>query len=193
MGEDAAAGVGSGPAARGGGLGPGVGGLTPVIEPDPALGQVVVTRFECGTLPKLLALIVLHVRVKRQVRRHARGLVASRAVVQWRRRTLLSVSLWEDLQSIYSMGNVTAHVGAAGVPHALGVRTAAGVFCFAGDWRRVLFQSPLEPRSPLRPLEPRPLERKDRDAATDRARARRADAPAGRTDQGRGLRRRARR
>jgi hypothetical protein len=113
---------------------------------------VVVTRFECGTLPKLLAMLILHRRVKRSVRRRARGLIAVRTVVDRRQRTMLSVSLWQDLDSVYSMGNVPHHVAAARVPGSLGVRTASGVFCFVGDWRRVMFRSPSVPRSPLHPL-----------------------------------------
>jgi hypothetical protein len=134
--------------------------MIPLLEPDPSLGQVVVTRFECGTLPKLVAMLTLHRRVKRSVRRRARGLIDVKTAVDWRRRTMLSISLWQDLESVYSMGNVPDHVAAARVPGSTGVRTASGVFCYVGDWRRVMFQSPSKPRSPLHPLPSRIPERK---------------------------------
>ena len=40
---------------------------------------MVVTRFECPNLVTLLLLLVLHVRIKRDVRRYGRGLIGSRA------------------------------------------------------------------------------------------------------------------
>jgi hypothetical protein len=126
--------------------------VAPLLHPEPELGQVIVTRFECGSLPKLLAMLILHTRVKRAVRRRARGLVGVRTVVDRRRRTMLSITLWEDLDSVYSMGDVPDHVAAVRIPGSLGVATACGVFCFAGDWRRVMFQSPSVSRSPLHPL-----------------------------------------
>lgn len=116
-------------------------------------GQVVVTRFECGTLRGLLAIIALHLRLKVDVRRRARGYLGVRTLVDWRHRTLLSVSLWQDLDSVYSMGMVPRHVSAVRVPGLLGVRTTCGVFCFVGDWRRVMFGSAAEPRSPMYPID----------------------------------------
>jgi hypothetical protein len=100
----------------------------------------------------LVYLLALHVRIKRDVRRHVPGLIASRAVVLWRRRTMLSISLWPDLDSVYDMGSVPRHVTGSRIPGPLGVATSSGVFTFAGDWRRVMFGSPAAPRSPLRPL-----------------------------------------
>ncbi|MBE1561951.1 hypothetical protein [Nonomuraea africana] len=113
---------------------------------------MIVTRFECGSRLKLVAMLVLHRRVKRHVRRLARGLVGVKTLVDWRTSTMLSITLWKDLDSVYSMGQVPQHVAAVRVPGSLGVRTSSGVFCFAGDWRRVMFRSPSEPRSPLYPL-----------------------------------------
>jgi len=123
-----------------------------VMEIDPAGGQVVVTRFECTALIGMLAIIALHLRVKRDVRRHARGFLGIRLLIDWRRRTILSISLWRDLASVYSMGDVPRHVEAARLPGQLGAATSCGVFCFAGDWRRVMFGGQVEVRSPLRPL-----------------------------------------
>jgi hypothetical protein len=113
-----------------------------------------VTRFECGSLRKLLYLMVLHHRVKRDVRRQAKGFVAGRMIVDWRDRVLLSVTIWQDLRSLYSMGGVPRHVIAARVPRQLGVATVSGVFCFVGDWKRVLFRADTAPRSPLAPTVP---------------------------------------
>jgi hypothetical protein len=125
--------------------------VTPLLETDPAGGQVVVTRFECGSLLNLLAVLALHARVKRDVRRQASGFVGIKLLVDWRRRTILSISLWKDLESVYSMGNVPRHVSAARVPGGLGVQTTCGVFCFVGDWREVMFRGACIRRSPLHP------------------------------------------
>jgi hypothetical protein len=125
----------------------------PGLEPDPDGGQVVVTRFECQSRLALIVLLVLHQRVKRDVRRHATGFVGVRALVDWRRRCLLSVSLWENLDSVYSMGSVPRHILATRVTGRLGVATASGVYCFVGDWRWVMFGSRCRARSPLHPLE----------------------------------------
>lgn len=125
--------------------------MIPLIEPDIAGGQVVVTRFECRTPLKLFWILLMHVRVKRDVRRQSTGFVGVKALVDWRRRTVYSISLWRDLDSVYSMGNVPRHVSAARVPRVMGVETTCGVFCYVGDWRRVMFRSPSPPCSPLHP------------------------------------------
>jgi hypothetical protein len=93
------------------------------------------TRFECPNLLALVRLRLLHGRVGRDVRRHAAGFLGVRVVVDWPTRVMLSISLWEDLDSVYSMGDVPRHIVAARAPGRLGVRTTSGVFCFAGDWR----------------------------------------------------------
>ena len=129
-------------------------GMEPMFELHPEGGQVMVTRFECGTVAKLLYMILLHLRIKRDVRRAGNGLIGSRVVVDWRRRVMLSISLWPDIDSVYSMGSVPRHVTAARIPGRLGIRTTCGVFCFAGDWRRVMFGSPTEPRTPFLPVIP---------------------------------------
>lgn len=139
-----------------------------MFELDPSGGQVVVTRFECGGLSALLRILLLHRRVKKEVRQRARGFVGVKTLVDWRRRTMLSISLWEDLDSIYSMGSVQRHILATRRTGPLGVDTTSGVFSFVGDWRRVMFRSRIAARSPLRPLEQRGSrhERKEgRDAA----------------------------
>lgn len=126
-----------------------------MLTPDPTSGQVIVTRFECPNLRVLAYLLVLHARIKRDVQRLAPGLIASRVVVHWRQRTMLSISLWSELDSVYEMGSVPRHIHGSRIPGKLGVATSSGVFTFVGDWRRVMFGSPAAPRSPLRPLKTR--------------------------------------
>ncbi|HEX8627386.1 MAG TPA: hypothetical protein VF755_04370 [Catenuloplanes sp.] len=128
--------------------------MTPLLEPDVAGGQIVVTRFDCGGLVNLVTLLVVHQRLKLDVRRQANGFVGVRTIVDWRRRSFLSISLWADLDSVYSMGGVPRHVTAARLPGQLGVATTCGVFCFVGDWRRVMFRSPVPSHSPLHPEHP---------------------------------------
>jgi hypothetical protein len=131
--------------------------VDPLLSLHPGGGQIVVTRFECGSLSALLAVRITHARLKRQVRRRARGFLGVTAVTDWRRRTMLSISLWQDLGSIYSMGNVPQHVAAARLPHRLGVSTTSGIFYLMGDWRRVMFRSDVVTRSPLHPLNHEPV------------------------------------
>jgi hypothetical protein len=123
----------------------------PIFETDPTGGQVVVTRFECRSRFSVLAIRLLHIRLKHDVRRQATGFVGVKVLVDWRRRMLLSISLWEDINSLYSMGQVPRHVRVVRVPASLGAQTTCGVFCFVGDWRRVMFASATEARSPLHP------------------------------------------
>jgi hypothetical protein len=113
----------------------------------------VVTRFECASIFRLLLVLALHLRTKGDVRRQATGFLGTKFLVDWRRRTVLNISLWQDLDSIYSLGEVPRHVAAAHLPHRLGVATTCGIFCFVGDWRRVMFGSGWhDPRTPLEPL-----------------------------------------
>lgn len=134
--------------------------LARVLEADPDGGQVVVTRFESRSLAGLLTILLLHLRLKYDVRRQARGFVTVKIHLDWRHRTLLSISLWRDLDSVYSMGDVPRHVSAVRLPGGLGVETACGVFCYMGDWRRVMFGGTPTSGSPLRPLRdhPRPTD-----------------------------------
>ncbi len=101
---------------------------------------------------KLLVIALLHPWIRHQIQREATGLVASSRRILWRERTLLSVSMWQNLDSIYTMGRCGAHVAAARLPHHLGISTSCGIFTLAGDWRRIMFESHASTRSPLRPL-----------------------------------------
>lgn len=122
----------------------------PRHDPDPS--RVVITRFECRTLIRLLLILALHHRIKRDVRRKVDGFVDAAAVVLWRRRTILSVTLWEDLEHVYGMGGVRRHIGASRVPHRLGVRTTCGVYTYTGDWRTLMFGTPTSTNEPLHGL-----------------------------------------
>ncbi len=125
---------------------------SPLLELSIDGGQVVVTRFECPTLTALIIIRLIHTRLKPAVRRGAKGFLGVTTNVNWKQRTMLSISLWKDLDSIYSMGNVPRHIMASRVPSRLGVSTTCGIFCLAGDWRRVMFRGETQARSPLHPL-----------------------------------------
>ena len=125
--------------------------MTPVIEPDLDKEQVVVTRFECPSFWAVLAVRLMHIQVKRAVRRQASGFVGIRLIIDWRRRTVLSISLWQDLASVYTMGQVARHIQATRIPPALDITTTCGVFCYAGEWMRVMFGGDRVTRSPLHP------------------------------------------
>src|SRR5277367_4766366 len=87
--------------------------VDPLITPDPEGGQVVITRFECESVLGLLRLLLLHKRIKGDVRRQASGFICVRTHISWRSHTMLSISVWKDLESIYSMGQVARHIQAA--------------------------------------------------------------------------------
>jgi hypothetical protein len=115
-------------------------------------GAVVVTRFECPGLLSLLILLIMHRRLKPEIRRAAEGFLDATTIVDWPGRTLLNISLWDSTESIASMGRVPRHVDATRLPSKLGVHTAGAVFEPAGDWRSVLFGIDCPLTSPLHPL-----------------------------------------
>lgn len=123
-----------------------------LIRPDPSSGQIVVTRFECAGVFHLIRLLLLHRRIKRDVCRTATGFIGAKALVDWSTRTVLSITLWKDLDSIYSMGNVARHIQAAKRKSQLGITTSSGVFCYVGDWRRVMFGSGEPNPTPFQPI-----------------------------------------
>lgn len=108
-----------------------------------------VTRFECPSRWVMLALLRVHHRVKRQVARRAEGFLGATTVRDWDHKVLLSISLWESLDAVYSMGGVPRHVEAARLPARIGVTTKAGVFPYAGDWRRLMYDVAAPPDTPL--------------------------------------------
>jgi hypothetical protein len=116
-------------------------------------GQVVITRFECPSVYALVLIRLLHRSVKKDVRRRAKGFLGATTLIQWSSRTLLSFTLWDSLESIYDMGQVTRHVVAARVPHRLGSATVCGIYTFRGDWRNVMFGTPVpKANEPIRAL-----------------------------------------
>ena len=123
--------------------------MRPAFDIDPSRGQVMITRFECPSLFAMVVIVLLHGRIKRQVAQVAQGYLGAGMLRDWRTRTVLSMSLWRDLDSVYSMGSVPRHIHAARVPHRLGINTRAGVFCYAGDWRQVMFGAGQPNPSPL--------------------------------------------
>ena len=125
--------------------------MTPAFDLDPARGQVMITRFECPNLWTMLLIVLLHRRIKREVARLADGYLGATMLRDWRARTVLSMSLWRDIESVYSMGEVPRHVHASRLPPRFGIRTRAGVFCYAGDWRQVMFGAGRPKPSPLEP------------------------------------------
>lgn len=108
-----------------------------------------ITRFECPSILVMLIVVLLHQHIKRQVARRAEGYLGAMMSRSWRTRTVLSISLWRDIESVYSMGNVPRHIHASRLPARLGINTRAGVFCYAGDWRQVMFNAGHPKPSPL--------------------------------------------
>jgi len=112
-------------------------------------GQVVVTRFECPSRWRLLLILARHFRVKREVRRVAEGYLGGTTLIQWKQRTLLSFSLWRQLDSVYDMGKSNRHIVASRVPARLEVSTACGIYAYSGDWRQLMFGTSVAASEPL--------------------------------------------
>jgi hypothetical protein len=111
--------------------------------------QVVITRFECPDLFTVLRIFRRHRRIKKEVRRVAAGYLGGTTLIQWRRRTLLSFSLWDRLDSIYDMGEVQGHIVASRVPARLGVATSCGIYSYSGDWRQIMFGTSVAAAEPV--------------------------------------------
>ncbi|MFE3905965.1 hypothetical protein ACFXPY_38340 [Streptomyces sp. NPDC059153] len=122
-------------------------------------GHVALTRFECRTALNMVVVLLMHMRIKREVRRVAPGFVGAAPVVLWKHRTILSVTLWRTLESMYAMGEVQSHILASRVPHKLGIRTTSGLFPYGGDWKNLLFEAAV--------TDVDPLHERERDPATD--------------------------
>lgn len=116
--------------------------MTGFQRTEDSRSQVVVTRFDCRTIPNVFRILALHYRVKPEVRRKVDGYLGGKAIVAWRRRTVLSISMWRDLPSIYQMGKVDRHILAARVPTRRGVTTSCGVYTYSGEWKHLMFNTP---------------------------------------------------
>jgi hypothetical protein len=103
---------------------------------------VVVTWFDCRTIRNVLRILVLHYLVKPEVRREADGYLGGKTIVAWRRRAVLSISMWRDLPSLYQMGKVDRHIRAARVPARLGVTTSCGIYTYRDEWKHLMFSTP---------------------------------------------------
>lgn len=113
-------------------------------------GAVVVTRFSCHTKRKVLLLWWLHWRIRPSVKARVRGFVGIRLYVDWRKRIVHSVSLWDDLAYLYDMGKVPEHIAVARIPRKFGIQTTCGIYAYEGDCAAAMFG--LEPLSKPTPL-----------------------------------------
>jgi len=126
--------------------------MRPTLEVNPAGGQVVVTRFECTSVRTLLAIWLSHIALRSDVRQQATGFVGVKTLVNVRQRTLLNISMWTDIESVYTLGEVRQHGFAVRLARRMGVQTTCGIFCFAGNCQSVMFGVPAAARSPFHPL-----------------------------------------
>lgn len=124
----------------------GEGRYVPEAKPG---GVVVVTAFDCRTIPKMLLIWKLHHQLKQRVYRKAKDLLGVYLILDWRARAVRSISLWASLHGIYDMGEVREHVEATRIPGPLGIKTSCGIFTYEGDWLKVLFNARVARPSPL--------------------------------------------
>jgi len=113
---------------------------------------VVITRFECHGLARVLLVLAMHVRIKKEVRRVAKDFLGGTTVVLWRERVVLSITLWRRLDGVYDMGGSNRHIVASRRPAKLGISTACGIYTYAGDWRHLMFGTAAKADEPLRPI-----------------------------------------
>ena len=102
-------------------------------------GAVVVTRFSCRTRWDILLLWLLHKRIRPAVRARVRGLLGIRLYIDWRQRTVHSVSLWTDPAHLYDMGKVPEHIAVARIPRRHGIQTTCGIYTYEGECAAVMF------------------------------------------------------
>lgn len=108
-------------------------------EPTDGGGRVVITRFDCRNRRTILLFLLVHSRIKRDVRQECPGFIAASRVIIWSDRTLLSITLWRDLDSIYDMGGVPRHIFASRLPGRFNADTTCGIFSYDGDWKALMF------------------------------------------------------
>jgi len=117
---------------------------------DPAGGVLVVTRFDCDTLPRLFFMRVVHLVLSRRIARTLGGsLLFVSTFTEVRARRVISVTAFAGLEDLYRMGTVSEHIRGAKIVARRGYRTSAGIFPYGGDWRRIMFDSPGHSPSPL--------------------------------------------
>jgi hypothetical protein len=113
-------------------------------------GAVVVTLFACRTRRDLALVWWLHRRVRPAVLAHTRGFLGVRLYIDWRARTLRSVSLWADPAYLYDMGKVSDHIAIARIPRRRGIQTSCGIYTYQGECAEVMFGvPPLHKPAPL--------------------------------------------
>jgi hypothetical protein len=116
---------------------------------DPTGGVVVVTRFDCSSYRRLAVARVLHSVLGHRIRAEVNGLLFSVTFTKIREKRIISISAFGDIGDVYQMGCSKTHIKAAHLAPRLGLRTSAGVFPYAGDWRHILFGIPEQSASPL--------------------------------------------
>lgn len=115
---------------------------------EPPKHVIVDTMFSCATRSQLCVILALHIKLRREIRKDVDGLRFSTTTVLWRRLEVHNISLWDRLESVYSMGASGAHVRYTQIPSRLGVATACHVFSDVGPWQDVMFPHssvPVEP------------------------------------------------
>jgi len=134
----------------------------PLLDRAGEGGAVVVTMFDCRSRRNIVLLWWLHRRLRSHVRARAKGFLGIRLYIDWRRRVVRSVSLWADPPSVYSIGDVPAHVAAARIPPRLGIQTSCGMYTYEGACSAVMFGVTPNPRpNPLTGVGPKRSDQPD--------------------------------
>ncbi len=104
-----------------------------------ATAVVVVTEFACASRAGFLGLWLRFLVHTRGIVAMASGLTMNGLTTDWRQRRIVSVSCWESVHSVHSLGFSRRHVDTVRWAMRRGdIRTRSVVFESAGDWRGVL-------------------------------------------------------
>jgi hypothetical protein len=111
-----------------------------------ATAVVVVTEFACANRAGYLGLWWRFRVHTRRIVAMASGLTMNGLTTNWRQRRIVSVSCWESVHSVHSLGFSRHHVDTVRWAMRRGdIRTRSVVFESAGDWRSVLRREAYRP------------------------------------------------
>ncbi len=98
----------------------------------------VCVRFQCDKRRHLLHLRLRAWRIEREVKRTRAAYVTGKTRLRWRERELISLSIWSDQASMFSMGGCARHIDAAHYALNHGVRFQSDIMDTVGSWSQVM-------------------------------------------------------
>lgn len=106
------------------------------MPPQP--GALVLTTFRCRNLLSFFTFMLLHWRLKRDVRTQAEGFLGVTLYSDRSRRLHRSISLWRDPSCVMSMGSVKRHIFAVHQANQWIDESSCVIYSNPEDWRKLL-------------------------------------------------------